>query len=330
MFAFRLGRIGVVSTAIYSIDRSVFRYAATGATNRSLVRLHTTITLDGAGQPVAAGERRARPRLRRQHAGREGSAMTAAVAEAWAPQVDARPTALLPATHLLRISAYWLGLTAIDAVGRPGRPGPRPVRPVAPRGPADDGHRHCRRRPRRRARSRSSSSRPSATSATSRESRWGRRKPYIVLGSLFDVLFLLGIAYSNTLLAIAAFSALLAVSTNMARGPFQGYVPDLVAEPQVGTASALVGMMQVIGNVTGRDPRDVRDPGARRVDRPRRAWRVIELVTMLSVVLRVGRGHAAAATGRADLADDRAGDVVDRHPPGAVLRLAARRRACSS
>ena len=54
VFAFRLGRIGVVSTAIYSIDRSVFRYAATGATNRSLVRLHTTVTLDGAGQPVAA------------------------------------------------------------------------------------------------------------------------------------------------------------------------------------------------------------------------------------------------------------------------------------
>jgi hypothetical protein len=53
VFAFQLGRIGVVSTAIYSIDRSVFRYAATGATKRSLVRLHTTVTLDAAGQPVA-------------------------------------------------------------------------------------------------------------------------------------------------------------------------------------------------------------------------------------------------------------------------------------
>ena len=37
------------------------------------------------------------------------------------PEVEAgaRPTALLPLTHLLRISAYWLGLTAIDmAVGQ--------------------------------------------------------------------------------------------------------------------------------------------------------------------------------------------------------------------
>ena len=44
---------------------------------------------------------------------------------------------------------------------------------------------------------------------------------------------------------------LLSFSTNIARGPFQGYVPDLVAEPQVGLASGLVGMMQIVGNVTG-------------------------------------------------------------------------------
>ena len=55
----------------------------------------------------------------------------------------------------------------------------------------------------------------------------------------------------NTLLALGAFVILLSFSTNIARGPFQGYVPDLVAEPQVGLASALVGMMQILGNVTG-------------------------------------------------------------------------------
>ena len=33
MFTFRLGRIGVASTAIYSIDRSLFRFAAPGATD---------------------------------------------------------------------------------------------------------------------------------------------------------------------------------------------------------------------------------------------------------------------------------------------------------
>ena len=82
-------------------------------------------------------------------------------------------------------------------------------------------------------------------------SRWGRRKPYIVIGSLLDVVFLVGIATSNTILMLGAFAALLSFSTNIARGPFQGYVPDLVPEQQVGLASAMVGLMQILGNVTG-------------------------------------------------------------------------------
>lgn len=82
-------------------------------------------------------------------------------------------------------------------------------------------------------------------------SRWGRRKPYILIGSILDALFLYGIASSNTILAVAAFMVLLQVSANFAQGPFQGYVPDLVPEKQVGLASALVGLFQVLGNVAG-------------------------------------------------------------------------------
>jgi hypothetical protein len=54
VFAFRLGRIGLASTAIYSVDRSLFRYAARGATDRVLARLHSTIALDERGRPVEA------------------------------------------------------------------------------------------------------------------------------------------------------------------------------------------------------------------------------------------------------------------------------------
>jgi MFS-type transporter involved in bile tolerance (Atg22 family) len=173
---------------------------------------------------------------------------------AMGPQPDgddgSRPTTLLPASHLLRLSANWLGLTAIDSavnivvqnrinfdrslmpdelmigtttalVGLAGAILSILIQPTV--GYLSD----------------------------FTVSRWGRRKPFIVVGSLLDVLFLLGIAYSNTLLALAAFVALLSVGTNIARGPFQGYVPDLVAEKQVGLASALVGMMQIVGNVTG-------------------------------------------------------------------------------
>jgi glutamine phosphoribosylpyrophosphate amidotransferase len=53
VFSFRLGPIGVVSTGIYSLDRSLFRYAAPGATERRLVPLHTTVTLDTTGASFA-------------------------------------------------------------------------------------------------------------------------------------------------------------------------------------------------------------------------------------------------------------------------------------
>ena len=56
VFSFRLGRIGVVSTALYSIDRSLFRLCAPGATERMLMRLHSTIALDGRGTPIEAVE----------------------------------------------------------------------------------------------------------------------------------------------------------------------------------------------------------------------------------------------------------------------------------
>ncbi len=51
VFSFALGRIGVVSTGIYSLDRSLFRFVAPGATERRLVPLHTTVALDPGGCP---------------------------------------------------------------------------------------------------------------------------------------------------------------------------------------------------------------------------------------------------------------------------------------
>lgn len=53
VFTFRLGRIELASTGIYSLDRSLFRYVAPGAKDRRLVRMHTTVRL-GVGAPVPA------------------------------------------------------------------------------------------------------------------------------------------------------------------------------------------------------------------------------------------------------------------------------------
>jgi hypothetical protein len=54
VFTFRLGRIGVAATALYSLDRSVFRFVAPGASDRRIVPIRTTATLARDGRPTAA------------------------------------------------------------------------------------------------------------------------------------------------------------------------------------------------------------------------------------------------------------------------------------
>jgi hypothetical protein len=54
VFTFRLGRIGLAGTGIYSLDRSVFRYAAPAATDRKLVPIRRTVSLDEEGLPTVA------------------------------------------------------------------------------------------------------------------------------------------------------------------------------------------------------------------------------------------------------------------------------------
>jgi predicted glutamine amidotransferase len=53
VYVFRLGRIGIASTALYSIDRSLFRLAAAGATQRGVIRPGGSVALDGAGFATA-------------------------------------------------------------------------------------------------------------------------------------------------------------------------------------------------------------------------------------------------------------------------------------
>jgi MFS family permease len=202
------------------------------------------------------------------------------------PEAGLRPTALLPMAQLVRISLYWLGLTAIDAAVTSFisfRLVYADIRGDIPLGIATTlltiGGTLL-----------AILIQPTVGSISDYAvTRWGRRKPFIVFGSLLDVVFLVAIANSSTLLALGAFIMLLTFSTNIARGPFQGYVPDLVAESQVASASAMVGLMQVLGNVTGLVLANV---AAILGDLPLALYAVavIELVTMLSVVLRVGRG----------------------------------------
>ena len=201
-------------------------------------------------------------------------------------QAGRRPTADLPIGHLVRISLYWLGLTAIDgAVGvfiqnrlnydnfapelEVGRILFLLSIPVAVL---------------------SILIQPTVGAISDYTvSRWGRRKPYIVFGSLLDLVFLAGIATANNVLILGVFAALLAISTNIARGPFQGYVPDLIAERQVGMASALVGLMQILGNVTGFLLVTIA-VAFHRMELAIAAVAIVELITMAAVVIRVSPG----------------------------------------
>jgi glutamine phosphoribosylpyrophosphate amidotransferase len=54
LFTFRLGRIGVASTGIYSLDRSLFRFVAPRAADRRLVRSRGSVTLDPTGRASVA------------------------------------------------------------------------------------------------------------------------------------------------------------------------------------------------------------------------------------------------------------------------------------
>jgi hypothetical protein len=54
VFTFKLGKIDVASTGLYSLDRSIFRFAAPGATDRRLVPLRTTASFEAAGSLVPA------------------------------------------------------------------------------------------------------------------------------------------------------------------------------------------------------------------------------------------------------------------------------------
>ncbi len=120
--------------------------------------------------------------------------------------------------------------------------------------------------------------------------RWGRRKPYIFIGGLLDMLFLYGIATSNTFVALVAFYFLIQVSSNFAQGPFQGYVPDLVPAKQVGMASGLMGLMIVLGSIVGVGIAMTGLQAGGSVFVATMALGAVEIVAMLIVVTRVHEG----------------------------------------
>ena len=82
-------------------------------------------------------------------------------------------------------------------------------------------------------------------------SRWGRRRPFIVIGTVGDVIFLVGLALSGSYWLVVIFYFLLQIASNTAQGPYQGLMPDVVPVSQRGTASGYYGISNVVGLLAG-------------------------------------------------------------------------------
>jgi len=79
--------------------------------------------------------------------------------------------------------------------------------------------------------------------------RWGRRRPYILIGGIIALLIIPGIGLAEGFAAIFIVYCLLQLSTNTAQGPFQAFIPDLVPAGKRGVASGVKALLEIVGGV---------------------------------------------------------------------------------
>jgi MFS family permease len=78
---------------------------------------------------------------------------------------------------------------------------------------------------------------------------WGRRRPYILVGTALLIFLLPGIGLANSFIAILTVYCLLQISSNTAQGPFQAFIPDLVPGSKRGVASGVKGLLEIAGGL---------------------------------------------------------------------------------
>ena len=76
---------------------------------------------------------------------------------------------------------------------------------------------------------------------------WGRRRPYILVGTVLAIFLLPGIGLFDSFIAILAVYCLLQITCNTAQGPFQAFIPDLVPGGKRGVASGVKSLLEVAG-----------------------------------------------------------------------------------
>lgn len=79
--------------------------------------------------------------------------------------------------------------------------------------------------------------------------KWGRRRPYILVGGIIAVLIIPGIGLVGSYAAIFIVYCLLQLAGNTAQGPFQALIPDFVPAGKRGTASGVKAFMEIFGGI---------------------------------------------------------------------------------
>ena len=77
-------------------------------------------------------------------------------------------------------------------------------------------------------------------------SRWGRRRPFIFVGALLDVVFLAAFALVTNLWVLVGLVLLIQFSSNISHGPLQALIPDVVPEGQRGVSSAVKAIFELL------------------------------------------------------------------------------------
>ncbi len=81
--------------------------------------------------------------------------------------------------------------------------------------------------------------------------RWGRRRPYILFGTLVNVGGLIWMAAARDIPTLALAYILVQFSNNAATAPFHALLPDIVPQKQRGMASGVMGLLSIVGSIAG-------------------------------------------------------------------------------
>ena len=93
---------------------------------------------------------------------------------------------------------------------------------------------------------------PVAGAASDRiQTRWGRRRPWMAVAVTIQVVFVAALAAAGDYLSIVLVVLLIEVFSNLAQGPYQGLLPDLVPPSRRGLASGVLGAATMAGQIVG-------------------------------------------------------------------------------